>query len=120
MDTSEQYIKMCEEAREIQCLQPRRDEYPRNYGCYYADGSIWLPRQDQLQEMVSKKWCYSIFPKVATLEENDGFQMTVFTRSYDIKDRTIVYGKSYEQLWLALVMKEKYGKTWDGTQWNEG
>ncbi len=24
---------------------------------------------------------------------------------------------SMEQLWLAFVMKEKHGKTWDGNQW---
>ena len=27
--------------------------------------------------------------------------------------------KSMEQLWLAFVMKEKYEKTWDGTNWIE-
>ena len=27
--------------------------------------------------------------------------------------------KSWEQLWLAFVMKEKFNKIWDGEKWSE-
>ena len=27
-------------------------------------------------------------------------------------------GNSMEQLWLAFVMHEKYGKKWDGKEWH--
>jgi len=62
MDTSEIYIKMCERAREIQ-------DVSLSFGDYYwfnkdwhifLEGAyamspehfVWLPRQDQLQEMI--------------------------------------------------------------------
>ena len=82
MDTTETYIKMCEEAKEIQKL--RREERHHNTGkwldgdfygsvldnlvfvahrlndawadepyyLHHPSEAIWLPRQDQLQEMV--------------------------------------------------------------------
>ena len=28
--------------------------------------------------------------------------------------------KSFEQMWLAVVMKEKYNKIWNGTEWEGG
>jgi hypothetical protein len=76
MDISSDYIKMCEGAEEIQELSCRVGgfflEYPDSDilidatgSVYYADGAtlqttkhpkwdaiIWLPRQDQLQEML--------------------------------------------------------------------
>jgi len=30
------------------------------------------------------------------------------------KHRTFICGKTMEQLWLAFVMSEKYGKIWNG------
>ena len=114
MDTSEQYIKMCEKAEEIQnCEEASKQyRYPRNiylgkgdYG--YADfyqykhsENIWLPRQDQLQEMVGsfEHCCMRI---VQYWDDDTGFE----------------YCTSMEQLWLAFVMKEKYGKVWSGDKW---
>ena len=145
MDTSETYIKMCEKAEEIQL-----DWNPASGDLYYehidrkplalwtdydraellvhriigsddeqnlaslrisshvkAD-AIWLPRQDQLQEMVISRYRYEI---VASL-------LMDFERWRD------TYGHneltSMEQLWLAFVMKEKYGKIWDGAKWVRG
>ncbi|MDP2685141.1 MAG: hypothetical protein Q8P20_08980, partial [bacterium] len=70
MDTSKEYITMCEKAVEIQelCVLERRDVFPAavvNGVCiitgswfgnvpldgYWGEG-IWLPRQDQLQAMI--------------------------------------------------------------------
>ena len=68
MDTSEQYIKMCEKAEEIQkehCLANGDFEVRLKYNRgqvevhhhreitahYKPDNHLWLPRQDQLQEV---------------------------------------------------------------------
>ena len=70
--------------------------------CHYGI-PIWLPRQDQLQGMVGRDWRY-IFPK--------------FIWWYtDVDMRHLEIISSMEQLWLAFVMKEKFGKTWNGEEW---
>ena len=137
MDTSEQYIKMCEKAEEVQKLwiRARFDfiwlENEKRLDVLidleYGDGCtkfiplittagnenpayIWLPRQDQLQGMIeetlpgllirfSRSWIGKI-----VLEFNDYFNKL----------------SSMEQLWLAFVMKELYGKTWNGEDWSNG
>ena len=115
---------MCEKAEEIQKIwKPRVGDLawrgtkylPTKDACgyltdvdvfdtqgYKARGSVWLPRQDQLQEMVKSdtiiNWDFYHFI-------NDGLT--------DYLD----YFNSMEQLWLAFVMKEKHNKTWDGEDW---
>jgi hypothetical protein len=169
MDTSKEYIDMCEKATEIQDeWEYREEEIPdtfhvRSYGgycalcesvrgraswsqtgdylisvlnrchecgnklivresnCYvnfpdygsiedWSNGgkeSIWLPRQDQLQEMVANKdrrqhqWQALL----------DYFTMWVDTTVKPNK------GWSFEQLWLAYVMEKKYNKTWQDGEW---
>ena len=120
MDTSKEYIKMCEKAEEIQKLwKPTVADFHTSYDWkefhtveFDYDSSkidilgcpphIWLPRQDQLQEMVKSdtiiNWDFYHFI-------NDGLT--------DYLD----YFNSMEQLWLAFVMKEKYNKTWNGEDW---
>ena len=126
MDTSEKYIKMCESTKEIQCdrIMGRykfgelyyiesghshggKFRYIGSYDGYEKDKkiiekSIWLPRQDQLQEMVdiiSGKY----------LQWHNGY--VVFQHWYI--DAETSYFTSMEQLWLAFVMYEKYQKIWD-------
>lgn len=123
MDTLETYIKMCEKAVEIQedCLK-----YGKSYSCipslfvnksdyrfntfyqYKHSENIWLPRQDQLQEMVGGfesgfilwgEWLDNMYP-----EHKNSFKK-IFN--------------SFEQLWLAFVMKEKYNKICNGEDWIE-
>lgn len=60
---------------------------------------IWLPRQDQLQEMVNRNINYTIAIQ--------GFEETI----------EVTPDFTWEQLWLGFVMKEKYGKIWDGSGW---
>lgn len=150
MDTSEQYIKMCESAKEIQKLwQPNigdwflndyrgTTEFPKDveeqiWGddkekwekiqCLTykpsikefvvisdSDGShtyrmdeffkhkhVWLPTQDQLQGMLSK-------PEIMKfMREFNNEQFLTWTQEW-----------TFEQLWLAFVMKEKFGKIWNG------
>jgi len=119
MDTSETYIKMCD-CPEIQGLRPFRDDYYCElregivrYGDFVSSTNgatlIWLPRQDQLQIMVGDfdagfiDWWYwrnAVYPHM-----QNPFSKEKFT--------------SFEQLWLAFVMKEKFNKVWDGEKWNE-
>jgi len=117
MDISKKYIKMCEEARKI------LKEHKWESGDFRANAKlnivgvwtgkyhppppaiIWLPRQDQLQEMV--------FPS-----KDLGFELKIaelFTWISTENNERRIYRilRSWEQLWLAFVMKEKYSKTWD-------
>jgi len=123
MDTSETYIKMCRKAKEIQELWEGwtkitgdrtvwKDAEPDSYG--YRDTRqsetnptkeveyeiIWLPCQDQLQEMVNES-----IPRLDSIIPFWHNHMTINP-------------VSWEQLWLAFVMKEKYNKTWNGETWN--
>ena len=113
MDTTPKYIKMCV-CSEIQDIIPRMID---DTGIKYIDGAahilkyhiglgklIWLPRQDQLQEMVSDR-LLGLQTVCAVLHdfsitEGEGLQFTM-------------NDGSMEQLWLAYVMHEKYGKIWD-------
>jgi hypothetical protein len=129
MDTSKEYIKMCERAEEIQ--EPHRkdwndgdyykeDRYDVEIKCGRCDGefalsyevekremnSIWLPHQDQLQEMIKYK-----YPK---LEEMIYFFWAWMTRNAVVE---IDGYSSLEQLWLAFVMWTLYQKTWNGEDW---
>ena len=120
MDLTETYIKMCEKAEEIQSQASfSPDDFVYNSGhdrvivagYHDEDGEwlrgknpIWLPRQDQLQEMVHP-------------------EVTDWVKAVMLRDFLKDYcddGASMEQLWLAFVMKEKYGKIWDGENWIEG
>lgn len=64
---------------------------------------IWLPRQDQLQEMVEK--------------EDIGGLVWRFTQWWNVQRVGKSCRLSFEQLWLAYVMKEKYNKVWNDKEW---
>jgi hypothetical protein len=69
---------------------------------------VWLPRQDQLQDMVKAKGNiaghYIPYALVLSIVEFVGNNIT---HQFD----------SMEQLWMAFVMKEKYNKVWNGETW---
>jgi len=70
---------------------------------------IWLPRQDQLQQMVDNK---------AGREYH--FKFNPNNKIMVWKGETsdwICSGDSMEQLWLAFCMAEIYNKSWDGKEW---
>jgi len=121
MDTSEEYIKMCEKAYEIQVLSKREAGnfyYDfRRENLYVLDNiviqanvegktimpdDIWLPRQDQLQEMLN-------------IESNKfGFQL--LKEYMNKKEMYITFYKlniSWEIFWLFFVMEEKFNKNWN-------
>ena len=130
---TDNYIKMCEQAEEIQKLKPYRltsthlkgnifictDKETANYfwimeqfmdvgdevgsSVRLATKNIWLPTQEQLQEMV-EAGC------IAKL-----LQLVEFTRTKAFyRSRPF---ESLNELWLAFVMKEKYHKIWTGKKW---
>ena len=120
MDTSETYIKMCAKAEKIQqgwglfdgdfiyytdvwkqfsgvSVYPAINQFRSTY--------IWLPRQDQLQEMLKVKGVP--IPSVAWV----GYLLCLL--QYDVGLKCT----SMEQLWLAFVMRERFGKVWNGETW---
>ncbi len=143
MDTSENYIKMCEVASEIQgAWKPSRadfvigafigymkdvgivpnivtyainplgedSEYGK-YAWYFQHELVWLPRQDQLQEMVTADGLSRVSECAAGLIESFYQWWGVYSQHhYSTRE-------SMEQLWLIFVMKEKYNKEWNGEEW---
>jgi len=123
MDTSKEYIKMCEKAVEIQHEELLKGDYvvinekteliadTMHYSPAELDTAIWLPRQDQLQEMVMDKFkgssLYSMIDEFDWFCSESGLVFTDYAEQFT----------SMEQLWLAFVMKEKYNKTWNGEDW---
>ena len=90
-------------------------EWEDDFVCYQKN-AVWLPRQDQLQEIYVEwaglkevsNWAHSIL---------DAFQFFALS---DVPNVDLTFKmRSLEQLWLAFVMKEKYGKVWNGEEWRE-
>ncbi len=128
MDTSKEYIEMCEKAIEIQDnWLPKKGDYNLHVSLtgdcslgIVADESgahkfqfflTWLPRQDQLQEIYLNNRKHKI---------NCG-QMSMFFEDWR-GNELMKYGKdliawSMEQLWLAFLYDQKYNKQWDGNNW---
>ena len=97
------FFSVCKESD-----KPVRDTYGSRY--------IWLPRQDQLQEMVGK--FPEVFERFAdTMGQNDFNYGLEEMGSYDLWETPCT---SMEQLWLAFCMFEKYGKVWSGEEWLAG
>lgn len=121
MDTSPEYVKQCEKAEEIQKGHELEEpDYFSTDGVkvesfcyeYQPDAGIWLPRQDQLQDMIR------LFPDVKFMPVHlvEKIHKFMFT---DYAEYTCLFG-SMEQLWLAFYMKEQYEKSWTGTEWVKG
>ena len=129
MDFSKQYIKMCKEAKEIQEIYQnilkKEDNEVDNIleGWYVYDGKnvillhnneffisdlkdelkkyIWLPRQDQLQAIITT---------------NKYFRFSLIELFYHFANKNVPKFTSMEQLWLAYVMYIKYKKIWNNEE----
>ena len=123
MDTSQKYIEMCKDAQEIQA---RWSVYTGKVGDVYAGlhpgcdewkisiltrpesdvVCVWLPRQDQLQQLNKVSGFHSLSQVVAQIES--------------IQEHVRYWCKffSQEQFWLAWLMYSEYGKVWDGSEWH--
>ena len=134
MDTSETYIKQsdCPEIQDIKHKGSKHHFY-LEYGDYTfwggvmiicsqkydlvfgkADKVTWLPRQDQLQEMVIPEDEKDCLNKYIVLL--DDFQDWVLNDCTGL-EWAHLHAVTMEQLWLAFVMKEKFNKTWNGDKW---
>ena len=136
MDTSKEYIAMCEEAKEIQDFFSDTDnrieipvwfyQYPGKgtywevpervgieYGKEYSSERtkvVWLPSQDQLQDFSSA------FGISGLLYEFNDFVFGI-PKTKDIDLRYSVLFRTVEQLWLAFIMQGEWEKHWDGERW---
>ena len=117
---------MCEKAVEIQELwKPQKGDWGYEESVYNhpieqqilhcvkdtmeKQGLIWLPRQDQLQEMVNN-------PKYKFSLQGGVFErLWKYYESIEFVDCFMI--NSYEQLWLAFAMQEKFDKQWNGKEW---
>lgn len=106
------YLPKVRKERNIQILKWDNDEGHPIIGSYSDDteGAIWLPTQEQLQEMM-----------IPTLGKNFIGCMP-FVLNERLKESLFYEGiynweKTYNELWLAFVMKEKYNKVWTSKDW---
>ena len=126
MDKSSHYIKMCESAKVMQKkwkpefgdffvsmslgltspCQPIVSDLEKKVSYLKTIKAVWLPRQDQLQEMVIEKyaapWDLAIAFSNVLMEDKVSY--------FDNFD-------SMEKLWFAFVMLEKYKKKWKDEAW---
>jgi len=128
MNIDNEYTLMCKEASEIQSLRTLwepgdvvANSHEKRLGlpimmAEYADRSpeeIWLPRQEDLQEMVKK---YSISMAELT---GDFFDFT--RKPYPFSDNAPLVFRlknlSMDKIWIMFVMKKNYGKVWGGEGW---
>jgi len=113
MDKTETYVKMadCEEVQG----QHKFDEELKDFITfrvfpikgekdYKRARKVWLPRQDQIQEMMlGIGSIHQFFVK--------------FFYWYSSETRMMSHLITAEQLWLAFYMLDKHGKIWDGEKW---
>lgn len=131
MDKTEQFIKMAD-CPEIQEQKPKGGNeiscyitslplhvHISKYGDYWEGSKhlIWLPRQDQIQEMMRADKEDKFSNWLLKLEE-----FTHIIQPWDIPIdksglKTIGWLETWEQLWLAFYMWGKHKKIWDGEKW---
>lgn len=92
-----------------------KDSYGDQYISEYnpKGENIWLPRQDQLQDIVFEGETFGSHTPTAMFKLLSDYL-------HRIKNPDCEYWhnfESMEQLWLSFVMKEKYSKTWGGKEW---
>ena len=75
---------------------------------------VWLPRQDQLQEMIDSWWKrYGAYGEPLI---KGFYDFAMFYNPKPFRENELPVN-SWEQLWLAFVMHNKYKKEWDGEDW---
>ncbi len=126
MDKSSAYIKMCEGAKAVQKqwkpefgdffvsmslgltspCQPIVSDLEKKASYLKTIKAVWLPRQDQLQEMVSDKYATP-------------WDLAIAFSNLLMDDKTSYFDDfdSMEKLWLAFIMLQKYKKKWQEGTW---
>jgi hypothetical protein len=135
MDTSSTYVEMCKEAVEIQSLKPLiKDRWEDGNYIFCSEEEIfitftdselgpfpnephqiWLPRQDQLQQMIKLEYREI----QTTVLHRTFFKFREYVQNYDPDSWGDFRNEftSFEQLWLAFVMETNYNKYWNGEDW---
>jgi hypothetical protein len=126
MDKSSQYIKMCESAKAAQkqwkpelgdffvsmslgltsACQSITSDLEKKASYLKTIKAVWLPRQDQLQEMVIDKYATP-------------WDLAIAFSNILMDDKTSYFDNfdSMEKLWLVFIMLEKYKKKWEEGAW---
>lgn len=106
MDLSDNYKAMCIAATPQ--LEWPKDMNGKHYcsvnGAMFTQ-NIWLPRQDELQELVRHKFEPSCYLLV---------RFNAFVNGNGLRDSDEI---SFESMWLMFYMYEKHGLMWDGKEW---
>ena len=125
MDTSETYIKMCD-CDEIQGI---KEEFKCPCGMDFnevfmdnATGKeirrVWLPRQDQIQEMILNSIDdFNTSIRQITLVCNFAYFCGARNEDAEGRSNTSIRKESLEVLWLAFYMYLIYQKRWGGEEW---
>lgn len=113
MDFSTEYVIMCEAAKELQEMVEHREITQKDFFAKKEGDEgvgIWLPRQDQLQEML-----ISIRNGGEENTQEDGGREQVGLLLEDIHGAFVKNPFSFtlEQACLCLMMKEVYYKDWN-------
>lgn len=111
MDTSENYIKMCACKEITNAWRSRENQFLHSTKIEGQSVFIWLPRQDEIQEMM-KETFNSSFYSMGWIRNIVDWMNRQGKYAHQFKD-------SMEQLWLAFYMWEKYKKTWNGEKWED-
>jgi hypothetical protein len=112
-----------------------KDSYGDQYVSEYnpKGENVWLPRQDQLQNIL----CFKDFYADDLIMDTNGLsELMIGFRNFcdpwegtgcmpqkvtviwcEKEEEYIKQFTSMEQLWLAFVMKENFQKIWDGEKW---
>lgn len=138
MDKSKTYIRMCDRAKEIQCLwrptygdfyadakgeircwisrKPPAERFKKGFGICVKNRIIhlskytWLPRQNQLIEMaqVPGRRYESV------VQDFFDWSKRPYGAYTDNPDR---FFRTMETIWLGFVMLQKFDRLWDGDAW---
>ena len=122
---------MCKDATEIQktweksfgdfvCVRLRKRattvdmlDRDKNTGGAYQKKCFWLPRQDQLQELLNQ----ILIADDMWWEELTPDRKLFYFNSYVRLRHATVPNMTFEQLWLSFIMKNIYNKVWGETCW---
>ena len=109
------YIQMCSEATEIQgrwgpktgdkYLYNESEWYMREEACYDKAIMTWLPRIEDLIEMVHEK--------------DKSYLDVLFRFDRFINGSLLIIPDNVNTMWLLFVMHTLYAKTWSETTWEK-
>jgi len=129
MDTSKDYRNMAEKATEIQKMWKHNigdfyfvilDKIPKAeivtvriiYSKQPIRNGIWLPRQDQLQDIIREIYYKQVWTSTDSLIAQEFSEHLTSIKLRDVD-------ASMEMLWLDWTMFLLFGKYWDGNCWTK-